>query len=60
MINETMREEIEEIKTALATLKMWLDDSDYKEISEKVNTEYAHYRVNQVRHQLNKALSDNS
>ena len=53
-----MTKEIEEIKTALATIKLWLDDADYKEIADKVNTEYACYRVNQVRQQLNKALAD--
>ena len=58
MINETMTKEIEEIKTALAVIKLWLDDSDYKEIAEKVNTEYASYRINQARHQLNKALAE--
>ena len=58
MINETMTKEIEEIKTALATIKLWLDDSDYNEIADKVNTEYAHFRVNQARHQINKALLD--
>ena len=58
MINETMTKEIEEIKTALATIRLWVDDTDYKEIADKVNTEYACYRVNQVRQQLNKALAD--
>lgn len=53
-----MTKEIEEIKSALATIKLWLDDSDYNEIADKVNTEYAHFRVNQARHQINKALLD--
>ena len=58
MINETMTKEIEEIKSALATIKLWLDDSDYNEIADKVNTEYAQFRLNQARHQLNKALAE--
>ena len=53
-----MKKEIEEIKSALSVIKLWLDDEDYKEIAEKVNTEYAHFRVNQARHQLNKALAE--
>ena len=58
MINETMTKEIEEIKDALSVIKLWVDDEDYKEIAEKVNTEYASFRVNQARHQLNKALAE--
>ena len=58
MINETMTKEIEEIKTALAVIKLWVDDSDYNEIADKVNTEYTSFRVNQARHQLNKALAE--
>lgn len=58
MINETMKKEIEEIKDALGVIKLWLDDEDYQEIAEKVNTEYASFRVNQARHQLNKALAE--
>lgn len=58
MINETMTKEIEEIKDALGVIKLWLDDEDYKEIADKVNTEYASFRLNQARHQLNKALAE--
>jgi hypothetical protein len=57
MINETMTKEIEEIKDALGVIKLWLDDEDYNAIAEKVNTEYAQFRLNQARHQLNKALA---
>ena len=60
MINETMTKEIEEIKDALGVIKLWLDDEDYQKIAEKVNTEYANFRLTQARHQLNKALAENS
>jgi len=58
MINETMNTEIAEIKDALSVIKLWLDDSDYKAIAEKVNSEYANFRLNQARNELNKALAE--
>jgi len=43
MINESMNKEIAEIKDALSVLKLWLDDSDYKGIVDKVNSEYSNF-----------------
>jgi len=58
MINEQMTKEIEEIKDALSVIKLWLDNEDFTKIAEKVNTEYANFRLTQVRHHLNKALAE--
>jgi len=58
MINETLNKEIAEIKDALSVIKLWLDNEDYKAIAEKVNTEYATFRLNQARNELNKALAE--
>ena len=58
MINETLNKEIAEIKDALSVIKLWLDNEDYKAIAERVNTEYATFRLNQARNELNKALAE--
>jgi len=58
MINESMNKEIAEIKDALSVLKLWLDDSDYKGIVDKVNSEYSNFRLTQIKNELNKTLAE--
>lgn len=55
-----MKAEIAEIKLALSVIKLWLDETDYKAIAEKVNSEYANFRLVQARNELNKALGEKS
>lgn len=58
MINESMNKEIAEIKDALSVLKLWLDVEDYKEIVDKVNSEYSNFRLTQIKNELNKTLAE--